>query len=128
MKYTTKQYASTLLSSLDGKTSKGQGEVIKKFLVVLQKNGDFAKRNQILKEAESQHFKKNGIHRVSVELASEIPANLEKEIEAALGKKIVFEAHKNKDILGGIKILVDDEILVDASARAQIARLFAKRS
>ncbi len=132
MKYTVKQYAATLLDSVQSngkaKSDKDQAAVVKKFLTLLQRNGDFARRAQIIKEAERQHFKANGIHKVDVELASETPASLEKDIEGAIGGKIVFRSLMNKEILGGIKILIDDETLIDGSARRQIARLFATKS
>ena len=126
MKYTLKQYAATLLDSMAGKSDKDQAAVVKKFMALLQRNSDFQKRWQIVKEAERQYFKANGIHKVDVELASETPANLEKDIESGLGGKVVFRSTLNKDILGGIKILIDDETLIDGSARTQIARLFKK--
>lgn len=127
MKYTTKQYASSLLAALDKKSPKEEKEVVRRFLGALQRNGDYAHRAKILEVAERLYFKKNGISKVEVELASDTPANLHKEIESALGRKVVFSDRKNANILGGIKILIDDETLIDASARTQVAKLFQTR-
>lgn len=127
MRYTVKQYAEGLLRALQGKTEKQQGEVIKRFMALLQKNGAFQKRKEILKEAERQYLKQEKVKKVSVELASETPSGLQKEIEGALGTKIIFESSVNKNILGGIKILIDDETLIDASARTQIAKLLGSK-
>ncbi len=126
MKYTTKQYANSLLSALEGKSAKAQGEAIGKFLKILARNGDAQKRNQIMAEVKRVHLKKNKIHEVRVEMAANPPATLKKDLESALGKNIIFEDVLNPKLLGGIKILIDDETLIDASVRTQLDRMFAR--
>lgn len=127
MRYTVKQYAEGLLGALQGKNAKEQGEAVKRFMALLQKNGAFQKRKEIMKETERQYLRAEKVRKVSVELASETPASLEKDIEAVLGTKIIFESSINKNILGGIKILIDDETLIDASARGQIDALLGSK-
>ena len=127
MKYSNKQYANSLLSALEGKSAKTQGEAIRKFLVILQRNGDGAKKNQILEEVRREYFKKSGMHKVDVEMAAQAPASLKKDIESALGKSIVLKEIMNPAVIGGIKILIDDEVLVDASIRTQLDRMFQRQ-
>lgn len=126
MRYTTKQYATSLLASLEKKSQKEQGEISKRFISLLQKNGDYTRRHQIIKEVERIYLRGKGVSKIEVELASETSASLAKDIEKALNRKIIFSARKNMDILGGIKILIDEETLIDASARTQVAKIFQK--
>ncbi len=126
MKYTTKQYANSLLSALEGKSDKVQGETLQRFLGILARNGDAPKRNQIMAELKRAHLKKNKIHEVEVQMAANSPATLKKDLESALGKNILFKDILNPNILGGIKILIDDETLIDASVRTQLDRMFAR--
>lgn len=128
MKYTSKQYAATLISALTGKSEEGKKEILKKFLVVLQRNGDLGKRNQILEEVRREYFKQNDLSKVEVEVAGEVKEELKQEIEEALGKAISFYSKTNPNILGGIKILIDDETLIDASVKTQLDKLFTKSS
>lgn len=126
MKYTTKQYANSLLSALEGKSAKAQGESLRRFFSILQRNGDASKRSQIMEEVRRTYFKKNGTHKVEVEMAANPPASLKKDIEGALGKKIVLSERLSPELVGGIKIFIDDETLVDASIKTQLDKLFTR--
>jgi len=63
------------------------------------------------------------LYKVDVETVSTPPENLAQQIEEKLGGKIAISNKKNPDILGGIKILIDDETLIDASVKTQIGRV-----
>ena len=126
VKYSNKQYAAALLASFDHASADKQKVVIKNFIALLKRSGVYGKRNEILKEAEKLYFKHKGVHKVDVETAGKPSENLKKEIESALGKNIVLRETVNPEILGGIKILIDDENLIDGSARTQLSKLFQK--
>ena len=124
MKYTNKQYASSLISALHGKAVKEQGQAIKRFLGILAKNGDAQKRNQILSEVKREYFKKNDIHKVDVQSAVKLSDSLKKDLEEALGKKIILDENIKPELIGGIKILIDDETLIDATIKTQLDKMF----
>ncbi|OGE83399.1 MAG: hypothetical protein A3B23_01595 [Candidatus Colwellbacteria bacterium RIFCSPLOWO2_01_FULL_48_10] len=128
MKYTNKQYANSLLSALDGKSANEQPAMIKRFLALLRKNGDSAKRSQILRETERGYFRASGMSRVEVEVAGKSLAaeTLRKDIEEAVGRKIVMSEKVNPAMIGGIKILIDDETLIDASALSRLNKIFTR--
>ena len=126
MKYTNKQYASSLISAIADKSGEEKKQALVNFINILKKNGDISKRSQILEEVRREYFKQNGLYKVDVETVSTPPENLAQQIEEKLGGKIAISNKENPDILGGIKILIDDETLIDASVKTQISRVFAK--
>ena len=94
------------------------------FFRVLKKNRDYQKRDAIFREIEKQHLKNEGKKKVVVQSASALSKNIKKEIVDILGKKILYAESIKRNLGAGIKILIDDEVLVDATARGQISKLF----
>lgn len=124
MRYTTKQYAGSLLSVLGNKGVEKQKEVIRKFLRFLQKNGEAAKRRQIMVEIEREYLEKNNTRKVQVETANGADKTMIKEIKNMFGDKTLISEKVSPEILGGVKIFIDEENLIDASARTQLDRMF----
>lgn len=127
MKYSNSQYAQALWEGLKGKSASERREVLKNFLVVLRKNRDGARLNRILEEVERASLKNAGMKKVEVESAAELSRGTKREIEAILGKKIVLSGKINPAILAGMKIMVDDELLIDATASRQLSQMFLKK-
>lgn len=125
MKYSTKQYASVLLSVLADKSEKDRKEVLRKFVAVLAKNRDLARLGAILRETEREYLRQTGMQKVLAESASPIDPSLRKEIEHAVGGKIWWQEKVNPELLAGIKILINGETLIDASGKRQIEKMFA---
>lgn len=127
MKYSTKQYAASLFAALQGQTEAKQKEIVGNFLEILTKNSDWAKLNMVVAQIEKQFLEKNGLDKICVELADEAPQGLQNEIERILGKKTYFLTKANPSLLAGLKILINDELLIDASARKQIDNMFREK-
>lgn len=124
MKYTNKQYASGLLEALEGKPEKKQKEIVRRFLLVLTKNRDWSRLEGIFEEAERICLKEAGLKKVYVETPSSVYPVLKKEIQKILGKKIFFSAKTKPALFGGVRILIDNELLIDASAKRQLDKIF----
>ena len=124
MKYTQKQYARIFLSACERKTEEEQKKIVRLFFRVLKKNRDYQKRDAIFREIEKQHLKNERKKKVVVQSASALSKNIKKEIVDILGKKILYAESIKRNLGAGIKILIDDEVLVDATARGQISKLF----
>lgn len=125
MKYSSKQYAIVLLSVLEGKSEKDRKEVLRKFVAVLAKNRDLARLGAILRETEREFLKQSGAKKVLVESASPVNPSLRHEIENAVGGKIWWYEKTTPEFLAGIRILINDETLIDASGKRQIEKMFA---
>lgn len=126
MKYTPKQYASVLLDALDGKSAKVQKEILGNFVKFLDRNRDLARLHAILREVERQFLKNTGQKKVLVESASKLSVHTRNEIEKIAGKSFIFEEKIVPDLLAGLRITLNDELLIDASAKKQISRMFAR--
>lgn len=127
MKLSTKQYASALHRAISGKSEIERKHIIRNFLFILQKNRDWQRLGLILKEVERLYLRESGLRKVEVETASPVK-NLRNELEMILGKNIFMKEKINPEILAGIKILIDDEFLIDASAKGRVDKMFSKHS
>lgn len=126
MRYSIRQYAEALLLALEDKNKQERREVIGRFLAVLRKKRDGAKLARIIKTLELLYLKKTGFHKIVLESASPPVLKIKTEVEKILGKKIFFEERINPELLAGIRILVDEELFIDASAKRRLDTLFSK--
>lgn len=127
MRYAIRQYAEALLGALENKSGRGRSETIRRFLFVMRKNKDWSKLGRILREVERQSLRRQGMQKIEVESAAPLSNELRKEIEKILGKKLVLEERIRPEFLAGVKILIDDEILIDASAKRGLDLLFSQK-
>lgn len=126
MKYTSRQYAQAFFEIYKDKPAAKRKTVLRNFLSILQKKRDWPRLGLILKEVERLNLQAEGLKKVEVETASP-SKTLRGELEAILGEKLFIKERVNPDILAGIKILINDEILIDASAGYQLERMLMKR-
>ncbi len=124
MRYSIKQYALALLISLAEKKGEERKNIIRNFLSLLTRNGDQTKLELIIKEAEKTERRKKGIYQVELASATKISGKLKEEVEKIIGKKVIFKERMDPEILAGLKILIEDETLIDATAQSQIAKIF----
>ena len=127
MKYTTKQYATALLGALEDKTAREQKKILRRFMQVLLKSRDFSKRAAILKEYERQYLSAHGVKKVNLDSAAPVSPKLKNEIQKILGGKLSVSERVDPTLLAGIKIVVDDETLIDASGRARLEMLLRRK-
>lgn len=127
MKYSPRQYAKALLLILAERKPPEQKELIRRFLLLLSKKGDRSRLGLIVREFEKQHLAALKIKKVQLESVDPVPARVKKEMETLLGHNLLFQEKINPVLIAGIKILVNDELLIDASAATQISRIFSKK-
>ena len=124
MKHTIRQYAEAFLSALHEKKEKERARVIKGLLETLRRNGDKSKLALILNETEKQYYKNQNVHKIKLSSVFPVHDSIKKEILKSMGNGVVTDEVIDSSLLGGIKILVDDEILIDATIKRQLERLF----
>ena len=78
----------------------------------------------IFHEVERQWLMRRGITKVRVETPSGLGRETKVEIERIVKGEMLLEEKINPELLAGIKILVDGEMLIDASGRRGLERLF----
>jgi F0F1-type ATP synthase delta subunit len=126
MRYTIRQYAAAFLAAYQDKSEIEQKKILRNFLSILRKNKDWVKLGQILHEVEKLYYRKTGLKKVEIETAS-FMETLRQDIKNILGKNIFIKEKVNPEVLAGVKILINDEILIDATAQSQLRRMLAKR-
>lgn len=124
MRYATGQYAAALAEALTDASATEQPAMIWRFMQLLRKNRDTRRMGAIMRWVEKQSLADQGLHKVAVASVEPISAETKKHIAAALEKKPLWEETLDPALLGGIRILIDDELLVDASARRRLDRMF----
>ncbi len=97
-------------------------EVIKQFFVILQKHNKLKKIDYIIEEFVSYSKKQSGIKTVEVETAQKLNEKTLNKIEKIFGATSEVSQTVNKDLLGGVKIKVDD-MVYDASLKTQLNKL-----
>ena len=125
MKYSPGHYAEALYEALDGKSDKAFDVAIKNFSRLLKKNKDHKLLNAILVRYEKIYLKKRGLKKVVVESVTQLTAHQEKEIKTAAGGEILLSAKINPELIAGIKILINDSVLIDASAHRKLEHFFS---
>lgn len=148
MKYTVTQYSEALAAALADVAADKRPAMTRRFLHLLQKNRDGKLLGAIIRKTERQWFGSQNLHKVAVASASPLTPAIKKEIEAALdspphlltecpyppctypkgrcgGKKPVWEETIDPSLLGGMRVLIGDETLIDASARRRLDRMLS---
>lgn len=126
MKYRPEQYAQALLMACGQKSDIEQKKIIKQFVELLVRHQATGKTHAICVAYEKLELLNKGMRGVRLETAGSVSEKLKNEIHEILGKNIQIEEVINPHLLGGIKIIVDNEILIDASAQRQIDHFFRK--
>lgn len=125
MKYTPRQYALALRAVLQNKTAAEKRGVIRNFLNLLTRNRDQSKLEMILQETEKAERKERGLYKIELASPTVISPELKKGIKKAFGRKVIFEEKIDPDLLAGLKILIEDDTLIDATAKNQLNKLFS---
>ncbi|MBI4084926.1 MAG: F0F1 ATP synthase subunit delta [Candidatus Liptonbacteria bacterium] len=124
MKYQPRQYATALRAALEGKDEGIRHAIIKRFLLLLRKNKDGGKLRTILHELMRQDLDMQGLHTLHIESAAPLPAPIRREIKEMFDERILLRESVKEELLGGMTILLDEEIFIDASARRGLTHLF----
>jgi len=128
MRYSTRQYVKAFWEALSGKREEEQILLMRNFLKILAKNRDLSRLGLILKEIQRHYFREAGLKKIEVESAAPIPPAIKKELVQIFGEKIYIKESIKPGLLAGIKIIIDDTLLIDASGRKMIEQLFYKKN
>ncbi|MBI4137776.1 MAG: F0F1 ATP synthase subunit delta [Candidatus Sungbacteria bacterium] len=125
MRYSIAQYAESIRRALRQSRGKGRRLIVARFLRILQKQGNSRNLRLILKAAERQEAGERGTRLIRIEYAGGFKQafrnRLEQHIENARIRYV-----PRPELLGGVRIFIDGETLIDASARTRLERLFRK--
>ena len=116
------QRAGLFIAILGGRLS-GEAE---NFVRVLTQNDRLALLPEIREQFETLKNEREGVVEAQVHSAFELApaqlADLQSRLEKRTGRKVRTEVHIDKDLIGGVKLVLGDKV-IDGSARAQLAAL-----
>lgn len=125
MRYSPKQYAQALRVLTEGREEKvGQG-TINKFLRVVQNRKDWKKIGLILREIEKLYLVSSHSLKVEVESPAPLSSLVKNKIMSTLGKQALLQEKIRPELLAGIKILINNDILIDATAKRKLDEIFS---
>ncbi len=124
MRYTPRHYAEALYAVLKNTAPGAQPKILKQFLGVVKKHNDWRRIHVILHSFEKVYLEKEGLRAVTVDYVDVMPKGLKEAIARQLNGKLIFEERCCPDLYAGVRIFVNNEILIDASARAYLKILF----
>ena len=127
MRYRPLQYAEALHEAMKGASAMDARVLARGLARTLLRHRMLGKTGVILAAYEKLALRRQGMQKVRIETPSKASEYLKKEIQKALGTRINFEEVIDPALLAGVKILVDDELLIDASAKRQIDSMFSKK-
>lgn len=125
MKYTIQQYGEALCALLYKKSDAERRVILANLFSLLRKNRELQRLNLILQETERRLLKKEKTRKVEVETPSPLSENIKKEIDKVLGKGALLKERIVPDLLAGMRILVDGEVLIDATAKRRLYKLLS---
>jgi F-type H+-transporting ATPase subunit delta len=116
------QVAGVFISILSGRLT-GEAE---NFLRVLAENKRIELLPEIRMQFEALKNEREGIIEAEVQSAFELTeaqlADLVQRLEKKTGRKVRAQVHINKELIGGVKLVLGDKV-IDGSARAQLGAL-----
>jgi F0F1-type ATP synthase delta subunit len=124
MRYATAHYAEALHKTVKDKTAPQQKEIIGRFMAMVARHRMGGKIALIIAAYEKLALAESGTRKVYIVSAAPVRAQLKREIREILGKKIRIEETVDPALLAGIKIIIDNELLIDASVKRQLEKIF----
>lgn len=121
MKYKSKQYAIALVEIMQ--KEKDSAKMVAGFLDFIKKNRDEKKLREILKLAEKLYFKKTGNKKIILETARHQNFKNSELINSLVKKGDVVEEKINKDLIAGVKIVINEERQLDFSLFKKLQEL-----
>lgn len=125
MKYKSKDYAKALVGLILKETTLTQEKKLSdNFLNLLKKNRDSSKAKEIINLAELLFFKKTGKKKIILEIARKMDSEQKNLFKYLVKKGDIIQEKINKELIAGIKIIVNDEKQIDFSMLKKIQNIF----
>lgn len=116
MRFTNAQYAQALYQTLTDKKGKDRIALIQRFVALLQAHKASSRTDRILEKFEAYSLAADGLLKIEVESAAPLSPEIRRDIQTAVKQKVFFDESIHPELLAGIKLIINNEILIDATA------------
>ncbi len=128
MTYRPQDYAALLLDMLHERPEQ-QSNSIQKFVALLARHHALTHRKAIIYYFAELYNKKYNVRTAVITTATDILPEQKQKLEQALdATRYTIEYVTDPTLLGGMRILIDNSILIDGSIKKRIATMFAPLS
>lgn len=127
MKYKPEIYAQTFAELLKTTPKSRESDLIKKFALLIKKNGDLTNSEKIITALENHLSQKNGGQNINLETASTLSASDLQKITANFKKSDNIKINVNKELVAGIRITINGESELDYSLARKLKKMFNKK-
>lgn len=120
----TKLYAEALAGVILEKNYEGperERRIVKRFLDLLERDGQMRHAKEIVAQAQDLFIKKTGRRKITLETARKVDKKA--LLTALMDAGDVVEEKTNKDLIAGIKIIIDYKQL-DMSLKNKLQKIF----
>lgn len=123
MRFTNAQYAQALYETLKDKKGKDRAASIRRFVALLQTHKVSSRIDRILEKFEAYSLAADGLLKIEVESAAPLSPEIRRDIHGAFKQKVFLDESVYPELLAGIKLIINNEILIDATAARRIDSL-----
>jgi len=123
MKYKTTDYAKALTEILSDKNF-NEKQITQGFVRLLERQGDIKKAKEIIKTAKFLLVKKNGKKSVFFETARKLSDGQKQMLSKFIDEGDIVEEKINKELIAGVKIIIDSEKQLDQTILRKINNIF----
>jgi|SRR3989344_2211075 len=123
MKYGVHIYARAFAEAI-AKQPEKYDEYLKRLIVILRRNSDAGVAKKIFSKARELLIRKSGGRRVVLESARPLSEGDLAKLRAEFSPRDLIETSVNPEILGGVKIMIDGEQVIDATLDRKLKKLF----
>ncbi len=127
MKNRLSSYRAAYLEATHGKTHDEMRRITKRFFFLIVRERGLSRVEEIIRTIRRAYLKKRGRRKVLLESAAALAPSRRNEISRLFGKDAIIREVVDSGILAGIKIIIDDELVVDASGKSILDRMLAPR-
>lgn len=124
MRYPVKKYAQALYESSKGKSSSESDKVAQAFIALLDHYHDRSLLPRILTLYEKIRRQKESITKVETITAKKLSSKTKEDVEKKFGGKVEIHEKVHPEVLGGIKLIVNDEYQIDGTMQGRVEKLY----
>lgn len=124
MKYPSYLYARAFLEVMEKTPERKRGEILKRFVQLLFKNGDIRRADKIIEAVSRFIVQARGGRSVAIEYARIIPAKLRRKLTGAFSKKDAVTEILNPVLVAGVRITMDGNEELDMTMARKLKKVF----
>jgi len=122
-RFNSKQYSQALFESLQS-SPKDQGKILENFASLLVGNHDRTLTPNIIRHLKRFLKEKANTNIVSLTTAKKADPELLAQIQKSFDNNVQIQERVNPEAIGGVKIVINDEEVIDGTFKSRIEKLF----